>query len=95
MKATGIVRRVDDLGRIVIPREIRRNMGIAEGDPLELYVDTETNGITFVPYHNRASSRLKGIAESLDTFGHTPEFWAIAGEIKEIAKKLEEIENRK
>lgn len=38
MKATGIVRRIDDLGRIVIPKEIRRTMGITEGDPLEIYV---------------------------------------------------------
>lgn len=37
MKATGIVRRIDDLGRVVIPREIRRTMGIREGDPLEIY----------------------------------------------------------
>ena len=41
MKATGIVRRVDDLGRIVIPKEIRRTMRIKEGDPLEIYVDRE------------------------------------------------------
>lgn len=39
MKATGIVRRVDDLGRIVIPKEIRRTLHIKEGDPLEIYVD--------------------------------------------------------
>ena len=38
MKATGIVRRVDDLGRIVIPKEIRRNLGIHEGDPLEIFL---------------------------------------------------------
>ncbi len=37
MKATGIVRRIDDLGRIVIPKEIRRTMRIREGDPLEIY----------------------------------------------------------
>jgi len=36
MKATGIVRRIDDLGRIVIPKEIRRTMHIREGDPLEI-----------------------------------------------------------
>ncbi len=42
MKATGIVRRIDDLGRVVIPKEIRRTLRIREGDPLEIY--TEANG---------------------------------------------------
>lgn len=41
MKATGIVRRIDDLGRVVIPKEIRRTLRIREGDPLEIYVDRE------------------------------------------------------
>lgn len=40
MKATGIVRRIDDLGRVVIPKEIRRTMRIREGDPLEIYTNT-------------------------------------------------------
>lgn len=39
MKATGIVRRIDDLGRIVIPKEVRRTMNIREGDPIEIYLD--------------------------------------------------------
>lgn len=41
MKATGIVRRIDDLGRIVIPKEIRRTLRIREGDPLEIYTDKQ------------------------------------------------------
>jgi len=41
MKATGIVRRIDDLGRVVIPKEIRRTMRIREGDPLEIYTTRE------------------------------------------------------
>ncbi|TYO97346.1 stage V sporulation protein T [Desulfallas thermosapovorans] len=41
MKATGIVRRIDDLGRVVIPKEIRRTMRIRDGEPLEIYVDRE------------------------------------------------------
>lgn len=41
MRATGIVRNIDDLGRIVIPKEIRRTIGIKEGDPLEIYVTEE------------------------------------------------------
>lgn len=41
MKAIGIIRRIDDLGRVVIPKEIRKNFGIREGDPLELYTDRD------------------------------------------------------
>lgn len=41
MKATGIVRRIDELGRVVIPKEIRRTLRIREGDPLEIYTDRE------------------------------------------------------
>lgn len=41
MKATGIVRRIDDLGRVVIPKEIRRTLRIREGDPLEIYTDSD------------------------------------------------------
>ena len=41
MKATGIVRRIDDLGRVVIPKEIRRTLRIKEGDPLEIFTDRE------------------------------------------------------
>ena len=48
MKATGIVRRVDDLGRVVIPREIRRTARIKEGDPMEIF--TEDGAIVFQKY---------------------------------------------
>ena len=41
MKATGIVRRIDDLGRVVIPKEIRRTLRIREGDPLEIFTARE------------------------------------------------------
>ena len=41
MKATGIVRRIDDLGRIVVPKEIRRTLRIREGDALEIFTDRE------------------------------------------------------
>jgi AbrB family transcriptional regulator, stage V sporulation protein T len=43
MKATGVVRRIDDLGRVVIPKEIRRNLRIREGENLEIYVDNNSN----------------------------------------------------
>jgi AbrB family looped-hinge helix DNA binding protein len=50
MMCTGIVRCVDDLGRVVIPKEIRRNMGIKEGEPLEIYTDPATNSVVFRKY---------------------------------------------
>ena len=46
MKATGIVRRIDDLGRVVIPKEIRRTMRIREGDPREIFTNGE-GGVVF------------------------------------------------
>ena len=49
MKATGIVRRIDDLGRVVIPKEIRRTLRIKEGDPLEIYL-LENGGCVFKKY---------------------------------------------
>lgn len=48
MKATGIIRRVDDLGRVVIPKEIRQNLRIRGCDPLEIYL--EDGGVMFKPY---------------------------------------------
>lgn len=48
MKATGIIRRVDDIGRVVIPQVIRKNLRIREGNPLELYL--EDGGVMFKPY---------------------------------------------
>ena len=57
MKATGIVRRIDDLGRVVIPKEIRRTLRIREGDPLEIFTDKD-GGVIFRKY-----SQMGGIAE--------------------------------
>ena len=57
MKATGIVRRIDDLGRVVIPKEIRRTMRIREGDPLEIYTDKD-GGVIFKKY-----SLMSGLAD--------------------------------
>ena len=57
MKATGIVRRIDDLGRVVIPKEIRRTMHIRGGDPLEIYTDKD-GGVIFKKY-----SLMGGIVE--------------------------------
>ncbi len=56
MKATGIVRRIDDLGRVVIPKEIRRTMRIREGDPLEIYTSSDGE-VIFKKYSPWASLR--------------------------------------
>lgn len=63
MKATGIVRRIDDLGRVVIPKEIRRNYNIKEGDPLEIFTINE--GIVFAPYQKPAESKSRAAREWL------------------------------
>ena len=55
MRATGIVRRVDDLGRVIIPKEIRHTMKIKEGEPLEIYVDKHTSSICFQKYNYAAN----------------------------------------
>ncbi len=53
MKSTGIVRNVDELGRIVIPKEMRKKMDIANGDPVEIYVDGDK--IILTKYNERCS----------------------------------------
>lgn len=45
--ATGITRRIDDLGRVVIPKEVRKTMGLSEGDPLEIFVDLKSDTVCF------------------------------------------------
>lgn len=73
MKATGIVRRIDDLGRVVIPKEIRRTLRIREGDPLEIFVDRDGEVILkkYSPI-NELGNFAKEYAESLaEHSGHT------------------------
>lgn len=72
MKATGVVRRIDDLGRIVIPKEIRRTLRIKEGDPLEIFTDKEGEVILkkYSPI-GELSEFATGYAETLSkTTGH-------------------------
>ena len=74
MKATGIVRRIDDLGRVVIPKEIRRTMRIREGDPLEIYT-TREGEVIFKKY-----SMMGGLedfaARFCDTLSRSTDFTA-------------------
>ena len=101
MKATGIVRRVDDLGRVVIPKEIRRTMGIKEGDPLEIYTDRTSDGlpmIGFVRYSttlrdnfNTLTSQVANEMSMRGEYELSDEFCRV---IEEAAKILKEFENR-
>lgn len=79
MKATGIVRRIDDLGRVVIPKEIRRTLRIREGDPLEIFTDRE-GGVILKKYSpiEELSNFSKEYAESLQ---------AVTGDIVLICDK--------
>ena len=69
MKATGIVRRIDDLGRVVIPREIRRSLKIREGDPLEILI--EKNCVCFKKYSTLGSFSEDILRVAQDMAQHT------------------------
>lgn len=95
MKATGIVRRIDDLGRIVIPKEIRRTLRIRESDPLEIFTDREGEVILkkYSPI-GEMSTFAKQYAESLaQVSGHgalitdRDQFIAAAGGYKNLVGK--------
>ncbi len=95
MKATGIVRRIDDLGRIVIPKEIRRTLRIRESDPLEIFTDREGEIILkkYSPI-GEMTTFAKQYAESLSQVsGHTAliadrdQFIAAAGGYKSLLGK--------
>ena len=64
MRATGIVRRVDDLGRVVIPREIRRSMGIREGEPLEIFL--ESDAVIFRRYSYKLADEVKRLGDLVE-----------------------------
>ena len=73
MKATGIVRRIDDLGRVVIPKEIRRTMRIREGDPLEIYTNTDGE-VIFKKYSaiNEMSENAVHVADVINKLAGCP-----------------------
>ena len=87
MKATGIVRRVDDLGRIAIPKEIRRTIGIREGDPIEFYLDEE-GGIVLKSYILDVGRVLEN---AIDMIAKALEYDESC-EAKEVIDKLESAE---
>lgn len=73
MKATGIVRRIDDLGRVVIPKEIRRTMRIREGDPLEIYTSNDGE-VIFKKYSaiNEMSESASQVADIMNKLAACP-----------------------
>lgn len=83
MKATGIIRHIDDLGRVVIPREIRNTLHIKEGDPLEIYLDDE-GGVVFRKYE---PNYIQGLYSAFDNL---IEYYKIHGtaEDKELISKI-------
>lgn len=87
MRATGIVRRIDDLGRIVIPKEIRKQLRIREGDPLELYT-TKDGEVVFKKYSYCDESdwhKAKAIVKVLTDVPFA--LYDNYGELKEMTKK--------
>lgn len=91
MRATGIVRRIDDLGRIVIPKEIRRSLNIEEGDPLEIYIDNKTKSIIFKRYLENKNT-LEDIQDIIDNSNDVPD---IVKDLLKVAAKIlkEDLEN--
>ncbi len=95
MKATGIVRRIDDLGRIVIPKEIRRTLHIRESDPLEIFTDREGQIIlkkyspigemvTFAKQYAESLAQVSGHAALI---ADRDQFIAAAGGYKQLINK--------
>lgn len=87
MKTTGIIRRVDDLGRIVIPKEIRRALHIKEGDPLEIYVNNNTVCLRNYKYRAVEEACEEVLNASAD-FVNTEQRDAIAAHLKAIRELI-------
>ena len=91
--SSGIVRRVDDLGRIVIPKEIRKTVGIYEGDPLEISVNEDSTAIILAPYNANLSNKIEAVARNLSNYNiYGFDCEEIIEELRAIAKKIEKIE---
>ena len=88
MKSTGIIRRIDDLGRIVVPNEIRRNLDIREGDPLEISVEGEI--VCYSKYEPacNAISHIKRILDDIKSLDGEYDIQSIETNLRNIIELL-------
>ena len=88
MKATGIVRRIDDLGRVVIPKEIRRTCHIREGDPLEIFL--QDDAVVFRKYNPGYRDNLMATLEdAADYYDNYEDDRTTAEQLRKIAKEID------
>lgn len=90
MKATGVVRRVDDLGRVVIPKEIRRQMKIREGEPLEFF--TENGYICLKKYGSDLAEEIESLREQVADHCENQEVEKLLHKAAELLRKGEDEE---
>ena len=89
MKATGIIRRIVDLGRVVIPKEIRRTINIREGDPLEIFLG-EDGAVVFKKYlPNCRDNLVTALRNAADYYDDYEDDRAIAGQLRKIAQEID------
>lgn len=87
MRATGIVRRVDELGRIVIPREIRRRCHIREGDALEIFIDPVESCIC-LKWYEPYSEPWRLLEDAAEEMRGTEDFSDFVADVEALAKKI-------
>lgn len=88
MKATSIIRRVDDLGRVVIPKEIRRTLSIHEGDPLEIFLHEDC--VCFKKYSSNKLEKVSDIFKELADFAEEEGGLRMRTRISELQTEVEE-----
>lgn len=91
MRTTGIVRRIDDLGRVVIPKEIRRALGIRDGEPLEIYTEGKDT-VCFRKYETNLCGAVDHLKEQIEdccddlTYDSLTRIEKLLEEVREIIK---------
>lgn len=93
MKATGIIRRIDDLGRVVIPKEIRRTLSIREGEPLEIFTEGRDT-VCFRKYETNLCGEVDHLKDQIETYCDLPRetqarIAILLGEVRELVKSEE------